>query len=57
MDRNPTRRLLPDYFKLTPATQMLLFAVLVGILGGFGVLLFKKLIFSLQYLFWSARNS
>ncbi|UCG46409.1 MAG: hypothetical protein JSU94_12980 [Phycisphaerales bacterium] len=57
MDRNPTRRLLPDYFKLTPATQMLLFAVLVGILGGFGVLLFKKLIFSLQYLFWAARNS
>lgn len=39
--------------KLTPATQMLLLAVLVGILGGFGALLFKKLILLLQELFWS----
>ncbi len=42
--------------KLTPATEMLLLAVLVGILGGFGALFFKKLIFSLQALFWSTRD-
>lgn len=35
---------------------MLLLAVLVGILGGFGALLFKKLILSLQVLFWSTPN-
>lgn len=42
--------------KLTPATEMLLLAALVGILGGFGALFFKKLIFSLQALFWSTRD-
>jgi chloride channel protein, CIC family len=39
--------------KLTPATEMLLLAIGVGLLGGFGALLFKKLIFGLQELFWS----
>ncbi len=39
--------------KLTPAAEMLIFAVVVGILGGFGALLFKKLIFSLQHFFWN----
>ncbi|MBN1806155.1 MAG: chloride channel protein [Sedimentisphaerales bacterium] len=39
--------------KLTPATEMLVLAVMVGILGGFGALLFKKLIFSLQEFFWA----
>ena len=34
--------------KLTPATQMLILAVVIGTLGGFGALLFKKLIFTLQ---------
>ncbi|MBN2182937.1 MAG: chloride channel protein [Sedimentisphaerales bacterium] len=38
--------------KLTPATEMLIYAVFIGILGGFGALLFKKLIFSLQDVFW-----
>jgi CIC family chloride channel protein len=38
--------------KLTPATEMLIYAALIGILGGFGALLFKKLIFSLQDFFW-----
>ncbi|MBN1360763.1 MAG: chloride channel protein [Sedimentisphaerales bacterium] len=39
--------------KLTPATEMLILAAVVGLLGGFGALLFKKLIFSLQALFWA----
>jgi len=39
--------------KLTPATELLLLAVGVGLLGGFGALLFKNLIFTLQGLFWS----
>jgi hypothetical protein len=39
-------------FKLTPATEMLILAVLIGILGGLGALLFKKLIFTLQDFFW-----
>jgi len=39
--------------KLTPATKMLLLAVVVGILGGFGALFFKKLIFLFQVVFWS----
>ena len=38
--------------KLSPATQMLIFAVIVGVLGGFGAVLFKKLIFWLQEFFW-----
>ncbi len=54
MKDSASRRILLARLKLTPATQTLLFAVVVGILGGFGALLFKKLIFSLQYLFWSA---
>ena len=32
---------------------MLLLAVVVGLLGGFGALGFKKLIFGLQDLFWA----
>jgi len=47
------RQLVPRYFKLTPATETLIFAVVIGILGGFGALLFKKLIFSLQDLLWA----
>ncbi len=51
------KKLLKQQFarrlKLTPATEMLIYAVLVGVLGGFGALLFKKLIFSLQDFFWS----
>ena len=39
--------------KLTPATEMLLLAVFVGILGGFGALAFKKLIILFQVVFWS----
>jgi CIC family chloride channel protein len=42
--------------KLTPATEMLILAVVVGLLGGFGALLFKRLIFSLQALFWATRD-
>jgi CIC family chloride channel protein len=41
------------YLKLTPATETLIFAVAIGMLGGFGALLFKKLIFSLQDLLWA----
>ena len=38
--------------KMTPATQMLILAVVVGVLGGLGAVLFKKLIFFLQEFFW-----
>ena len=38
--------------KLTPATEMLIYAAVIGILGGVGALLFKKLIFSLQDFFF-----
>ena len=38
--------------KLTPATQLLILSFMVGALGGFGAILFKKLIFGLEYLFW-----
>ena len=47
------RQLILRRLKLTPATELLLLAVGVGILGGFGALLFKKLIFGLQDLFWA----
>ncbi len=40
------------HLKLTPATQMLILAVVVGSLGGLGAVLFKKLIFFLQAFFW-----
>ncbi len=39
--------------KLTPATETVLFAAAIGLLGGFGALFFKKLIFLLQEVFWS----
>jgi chloride channel protein, CIC family len=39
--------------KMSPATQMLILAVVVGVLGGFGALLFKKLILILQGFFWN----
>lgn len=48
------RQLIRRRLKLSPATELLLLAVVVGLLGGFGALLFKKLIFALQALFWSA---
>lgn len=41
------------YLKITPATETLILAVVVGVLGGVGALLFKKLIFSLQALAWA----
>ena len=45
-----------SFLKLTPATQMLILAIVVGVLGGFGALLFKKLIFSLQAFFWQTSD-
>ena len=54
MERVWTRRQqVLRYLKLTPATETLILAAVIGILGGFGALLFKKLIFSLQDLAWA----
>ncbi len=39
--------------RLTPATEILLLAAAVGLLGGFGALVFKKLIYGLEELFWA----
>jgi CIC family chloride channel protein len=50
------RQLILRRLKLTPATEMLIYAVVIGILGGFGALLFKKLIFSLQDIFWGTSD-
>jgi len=47
------RQSILRYLKLTPATETVLLAVVIGVLGGFGALLFKKLIFGLQDLFWA----
>lgn len=47
------QRSVLSYLKLTPATETVLFAVVVGILGGFGALFFKRLILVLQGVFWS----
>lgn len=46
-------KLVVRYLKLTPATETIVCSVIVGILGGFGALLFKRLIFSLQDFFWT----
>ena len=40
-------------FKMTPATQMLILAVVVGVLGGLGALVFKKMILICQGVFWN----
>jgi CIC family chloride channel protein len=48
------RQAILKRLKLTPATEMLIFAAVVGLLGGFGSLLFKKLIAVLAEFFWSA---
>lgn len=42
--------------KLTPTTEMLILAALVGLLGGLGALFFKRLIFLLQEVFWATRD-
>ncbi|MBN2316945.1 MAG: chloride channel protein, partial [Sedimentisphaerales bacterium] len=47
------RQRILRYLKLTPATETLILAAVIGILGGFGALLFKRLIFTLQELFWA----
>jgi len=47
------RQSVRRYLKLTPVTQTVLFAVVIGLLGGFGALFFKKLIFFLQEVFWA----
>ncbi len=50
------RQTILRYLKLTPATEMLILAAVVGLLGGLGALLFKKLIFALQEVFWATRD-
>lgn len=46
------RQSILRYLKLTPATATVLFAAVIGILGGFGALFFKQLILLLQGVFW-----
>ncbi len=53
LSRHTLRRKALRFFTLTPAGETILLAVLVGVLGGFGAILFKKLILFLQALFWS----
>ena len=49
-------RAIRSWLKLTPATEMLILAMLVGLLGGFGALLFKKLLFGVQGFLWATEN-
>ena len=41
------------YLKLSPVARTLLLAVVVGILGGFGAIAFKRLIITLQHFLWN----
>ncbi|MFC1606815.1 chloride channel protein [Candidatus Latescibacterota bacterium] len=45
-----------EKFGLSPAAETTILAALVGVLGGIGAILFKKLIFSMQYLWWHTPN-
>ncbi|MBN1293784.1 MAG: chloride channel protein [Candidatus Latescibacteria bacterium] len=40
----------------SPAAETTVLAAVIGVLGGFGALFFKKLIFFLQYLWWHTPN-
>lgn len=47
------RKVLGRSLKISPSTLMILLAVLVGVLGGFSVIGFKKMIAGLQVLLWA----
>ena len=47
------RKLWGHSLKISPSTLMMVLAVLVGVLGGFSVIAFKKLISGLQILLWA----
>ena len=47
------RKVLGHSLKISPSTLMILLAVLVGVLGGFSVIGFKKMIAGLQVLLWA----
>jgi len=50
------RQAVLGFLRLSPATRMLVLAAVVGLLGGFGALGFKKLILLLQGLFWATKD-
>ena len=52
----PKKHFSLEKLGFSPAAETVMLAALVGVLGGFGALLFKMLIFFLQSFWWRAPN-